>query len=391
MRVAIAGCLGVVAALTCTAQPYFNAEFIFAPQEKHVHSSSIVECPNGDLLAVWFYGSGERRSNDVVVQGARKKAGSDTWGEVWVAADTPDLPDCNPVLFIDDSNTLWLLWVVVHTNRWERSILKYRVSDDFQGEGAPEWSWQDIILVKPGEDFADDFKRGFEELRVPDGMWAEYAHPYTRLLIEAAEDPVKRDIGWMTRTHPMTLRSGRIIIPLYSDGFNAGLMAISDDQGATWRASKPIVGLGPIQPSVVQKKDGTLIAYMRDSGQLPMRVLKATSTDEGETWSVAVDTEIPNPGSSLEAIALADGRWVMVFNDTQDRRNRLAIAISEDEGATWPRKRYLEQSENGSYAYPSVMQSKSGRIHVTYSFHEGKNKTIKHAELDADWISGSPE
>src|SRR5690606_6687704 len=80
---------------------------IFPPQEKHVHSSSIVECPNGDLLATWFYGSGERSANDVRIQGARLKKGASEWSPVFDMADTPDLPDCNPVLFIDAEEKLW--------------------------------------------------------------------------------------------------------------------------------------------------------------------------------------------------------------------------------------------------------------------------------------------
>ncbi len=33
---------------------------IFPGQAKHVHGSSFVSLPNGDFLALWFYGSGER-------------------------------------------------------------------------------------------------------------------------------------------------------------------------------------------------------------------------------------------------------------------------------------------------------------------------------------------
>lgn len=380
------GCVSAMA-----ADPFFESRFIFEPQDKHVHSSSIVETPRGDLLAVWFHGSGERKSNDVQVQGSRLRRGASAWGEVWQAADTPNLPDCNPVLFIDNNEKLWLMWVVVHTNRWERGILKYRVAERYHGRGAPDWNWQDIILLAPGDTFSEDFQKGFDALKVEEGMWAEYAWPYARMIVEAAQDPVKRDIGWMTRTHPITLPSGRILIPLYSDGFNAGLMAISDDDGATWRASKPIVGLGPIQPSVVRKQDGTLVAFMRDSGHPPMRALLSTSADDGETWSPAVDTDIPNPGSSLEVIALRDGRWLMAFNDTEDHRNRLAIAVSEDEGTTWPHKRYLETSETGGYGYPSVIQAKSGHVHVTYTFNEDGAKSIKHAEFDPAWVThGGP-
>ena len=46
---------------------------IFPFQNQHVHGSSIIEAPNGDLLACWFYGSGERTANDVIIQGSRLK------------------------------------------------------------------------------------------------------------------------------------------------------------------------------------------------------------------------------------------------------------------------------------------------------------------------------
>jgi hypothetical protein len=44
------------------APPRFEARFVLPPQDQHVHSSSIVEMPGGDLFAVWYRGSGERRA-----------------------------------------------------------------------------------------------------------------------------------------------------------------------------------------------------------------------------------------------------------------------------------------------------------------------------------------
>src|SRR5688572_21695593 len=221
----------------------FRSRLIFPAQSKHVHSSSVVECPNGDLLAVWFHGSGERTANDVVVQGGRLKKGADAWGQVFVAADTPGLPDCNPVLFLDGRQRLWLAWLVVRVNRWEQSLLKYKLSADYEASGPPRWQWQDVILIQPGNDFPEHLRKGFKQLGYEQAMWGEYAKPYDELLVEAAADPVKRDIGWMTRAKPLRLtegaHAGRLLLPLYSDGFNISLMAISDDDGDTWRASKP--------------------------------------------------------------------------------------------------------------------------------------------------------
>jgi hypothetical protein len=45
-------------------------------------------------------------------------------------------------------------------------------------------------------------------------------------------------------------------------------MAISDDQGKTWYASRLLAGFGNIQPAVLRRRDGTLVAYMRENGSL---------------------------------------------------------------------------------------------------------------------------
>ena len=97
---------------------------IFPMQSRHVHSSSIVELPNGDLLSCWFQGSGERKANDVKIMGSRLKKGTKKWEEPFMMSDTPGFPDCNPVLFLNQRNELFLFWLVIKSNRWEESILK---------------------------------------------------------------------------------------------------------------------------------------------------------------------------------------------------------------------------------------------------------------------------
>ncbi|MDD3744701.1 MAG: exo-alpha-sialidase, partial [Lentimicrobiaceae bacterium] len=183
---------------------YFRSEFIFPLQEKHVHSSSVVELSNGDLLVCWFEGSGERKANDVAVMGARLKKGQNRWSEPFVMADTPGNPDCNPVLFLDAENRLHLTWVVVVANRWEASLLKTRISTDYQSNGPPQWDWQDVILLKPGEEFAEALEKGFSEMDPPGLAWAEYAPQYERMILEAAKDPGKREVGWVGRIQPLT-------------------------------------------------------------------------------------------------------------------------------------------------------------------------------------------
>ncbi|AWV98504.1 sialidase family protein [Arcticibacterium luteifluviistationis] len=366
-----------------------SSSLVFAPQAKHVHSSSIVDLPNGDFLVVWFYGSGERNSDDVQLMGARLRKGETKWSEPFPMADTPNIPDCNPVLFLNQDKKLFLVWIAVQANKWEQSILRYKTTMDYLKPGAPNWTWQDNILLKPSDDFAKEVVNKFKEQPDEGKGWSEYAPKYDEMIIEASEDITKRSIGWMTRIKPLVMENGRIVLPLYSDGYNMSMMAISDDKGTTWRPSLPLVGRGPIQPALVQKKNKNLVAFLRDSGDYPPRVHYSESSDLGESWSMSVKTDIPNT-ASVEILALADGRWAFIGNDMPDGRNRLVLFLSDDEGKTWKWKTSLENVEPnaGGFSYPSLIQTSDGLLHITYSHHlPNDNKSIKYVVINPAKIS----
>ena len=101
----------------------------------------------------------------------------------------------------------------------ECGLLKFRRAEDYQGAGAPSGRGRVSFQLKPGPVFANVMKQRFDELKLNTAMWAEYAQPYEALILKAANDPFKRQTGWMPRTHPLTLPGGRILLPLYSDGF----------------------------------------------------------------------------------------------------------------------------------------------------------------------------
>lgn len=396
MRFFLALFLAAFAALAAADNPAYEAELIFPLETWHNHASSIVELPNGDLFVCWFHGSGERTADDVRIEAARRLKSSKSWTERFVLADTPGFPDTNPVLFIDQRQRLWFFWPAVLANTWESALMKYRVSEDYQQpSGPPKWSRADNLLLIP---------KNLPE-RIEQVMGGRNARPgaaerwHAQLQMQAS-DKLSSRLGWFTRTHPKQLPSGRILVPLYSDGFSLSLMALSDDGGDTWTASEPIVGYGNIQPSVLRRKDGVLTAYMRDNGPPPKRAHISESRDEGITWTPAADSAIPNPGSSLEGTVLANGNWLLVYNDTERERNSLAVSLSDDEGRSWKWTRHLEKDERpknaGRFHYPSVIQARDGSVHVTYSYfvrdEAGKEtKSIKHARFNEDWIrSGDP-
>ncbi|HZK96024.1 MAG TPA: sialidase family protein [Prolixibacteraceae bacterium] len=366
-----------------------SEEIIFPLQNEHTHGSSIVMLPNGDLLAAWFQGSGERSADDVRIMGARLKKGLKVWTTPFLMADTKGIPDCNPVLFLNRKGKLFLFWVAVIANKWEDAILRYRTTTNYSGNDAPVWEWQDNIFLKPDDSFPKEVEKNFKEMPESQAGWAGYAPPYDNMIKEASKDLLKRSLGWMTRIHPITLESGRILLPLYSDGLNFSIVAISDDEGKTWRPSLPIVGRGPIQPALAVKKNGDIVAYMRDSGDAPVRVHTSISTDNGESWSVSQKTDIPNE-ASVELCVLKDGKWAFFGNDINDGRYQLSLYLSDDEGSTWKWKDLIEYEPDhkGSFSYPCLIQTSDGLLNISYSYSKGeKMESIKHVVIDPKKIA----
>jgi predicted neuraminidase len=396
---------------SAASAPFHQAELIFPLEHWHNHASSIVEAPNGDLLVCWFHGSGERQADDVKIEGARKKKGAANWSPRFTMADTPGYPDTNCTMFIDPQQRLWLLWPTILANEWHTALMKYRISTRYSGDGPPQWDVNEVLHLTPGPEFDATVKQAMDalEARLSEEPEArrEQLQAYIARTRKNAADKFFRRLGWMTRAHPFVLDQQRLIVPLYSDGFSFSLMAITDDWGKTWRASTPLVGGGNIQPSIVRKKDGTLYTLMRDNGPAPKRLQVSESRDRGETWSSVRDSELPNPGSGAEIIALRNGHWALIYNDTERGRHSLAVAISDDEGQTWKWKRHLEAEppgpEAGAFHYPSIIQARDGTLQASYSYHlnrkdvatdaEGKprRKAIKHAHFNEEWVkAGNP-
>lgn len=371
-----------------TATSDVLSEFVFPLNDQHNHAPGIVEFPNGDLLVSWYRGSGERKADDVVVLGAWKRRGSTQWTEPFVMADQPDFPDCNTCMHVDKSGRLWLFWPTIIANSWESCLTRYKIAnpEDLKSSGAPKWSSEGLVLLKP-QDFADEAEATFSKLlqeRVPQPLPASLQTEFDTAKKLLREKLYQR-LGWQPRCKPTVLPSGRILLPLYTDTFSISIMAISDDGGASWYASKPIYGLGNIQPSVLRRDDGTLIAYMRDNGPAN-RVQVSESKDDGITWSVSESNEILNPGSGLDAVRLRNGHWVLLLNDTLEGRNRLTLYLSEDEGQTWKWRRSVEDHAQGSYHYPCLIQGSDDNLHLVYSYFVDQGKTMKYVRLNEAWI-----
>lgn len=375
-----------------------SGQLIFPLEHWHNHGSCIVECPNGDMLVCWFHGSGERRSDDVEILGARLVKKTGTWTKPFGMADTPDFPDTNCCMIIDQDEKLWLLWPTIQANLWESALMKYKTSTDFMGEGPPKWDLMRVMHVKHLGDFAQTVKEKMSAYVESHHLSGPRVGKWKGHINKQAEDKLTRRLGWFTRAHPFILADGRMLVGLYSDGFSFSLVGITDDLGKSWRFSEPIVGGGNIQPSFARRRDGTIVSYMRDNGPAPKRVHVSESKDRGETWSTVHDhPTLANPGSGLELMQLKDGDWLCIYNDQPQGRHTLAVSLSDDEGRTWKWTRHLENRNpgEGSFHYPSLIEGRDGKLHATYSYFinephggEEKGKSIRYATFDKDWVKG---
>lgn len=313
---------------------YFESELLFesVPDRRSHHASTLVELPDGELLCAWYAGTREG-APDVAILLSRRPAGERRWSPPVVAADEKDKSEGNPVLFCAPDGAVWLLFVTQEQPGWDNCSIKYKVSSD----GGRTWTKEHIL-------------RG--------------------------------ELGWMTRNKPVVLDNGDWLLPLYDEREWASLFGISSDGGRTWEFTDLLRSSpGNIQPSPIQRAGGSLLATMRTGGH-PWRLWRSESTDRGRTWSAPELTDLPNPNSGTDMVRLSNGHVVLALNDAQQARTPLTLALSLDEGDTWPYKRHLE-SEAGEYSYPAVIQGRDGLIHVTYTY---RRTHIKHAALSEDWI-----
>ncbi len=395
-----------------TRPPMHRAELIFPLDSQHNHGSCIVETRGGEVLACWYRGSGERRADDVAILGARLRRGATNWSDTFPMADTPGFPDCNACMVIDPVGRLRMYWPLIIANEWHTALLMEKVSAEFHRDGPPRWSSERPVMLKPGPEFTRIVQAAVDQdlARLPAILPAdrqEMGKAYLELRRKNAADKYFNRMGWMPRTHPLVVDGKRLIVPLYSDGFDFSLMAISDDWGEHWLVSTPLVGAGPVQPALERRRDGTIVACMRDNGPPPQRMMVSESRDRGETWSPVRDTEVLNPGSGVDVVALRSGRWALVYNDTERGRHSLAVSLSDDEGRTWNRTRHLELDGRATgpatASYPSILQARDGAIHVSYTFTAAAADTrqdaqgrilreaIKHARFNEEWIlAGDP-
>lgn len=171
----------------------------------------------------------------------------------------------------------------------------------------------------------------------------------------------------------ITLKTGRLVVPASrrnapgSATPHPGIAVcyLSDDSGNSWRRSKTELRppsdskTGLQEPGVVELKGGRLMMLCRTDQGCQYR---SYSEDAGETWSPAEPSDIKSPVSPASVKRIPKtGDLLLVWNDhtqidsaRQGTRTPFSVAISQDEGQTWTRRKTLEDDPDGWYCYTAI-------------------------------------
>jgi len=160
-------------------------------------------------------------------------------------------------------------------------------------------------------------------------------------------------------------RRGRMVIPCdhYVEGTKMGRSHImySDDHGGTWKIGG-VVGDHTNECQVVELRDGTLLINMRSYYGKYRRAV-ARSRDGGLTWSqVTLDEALVEPVCQAALVTGPRGRLVF-SNPASERRERMTLRTSRDEGKTWETLRVLEA---GPSAYSALAVLRDGAVLCLY-------------------------
>jgi predicted neuraminidase len=380
-----------------------GADFAYLPAPTvQSHAANLLTLPDGRLGCVWFGGTQEGVP-DISIWFSTLEPGGSQWSEPAQLSDDSTRSEQNPILFTAPDETLWLLYTAQKAGNQDTAEVRRRISTD-SGR-----------------------------------TWGE-----VETLFAANETG-----GVFVRQLPVVLPSGRLIVPIFRCITTPGekwvgnsddsAVMISDDAGATWTETVLPGSLGCVHMNIQPVADGSLLALFRS--RWADSIYESRSTDDGSTWSEPVPTELPNNNSSIQFVALADGRLALAYNhsraeaSTERRlslydeidddglaeeqgqvaepdaaafseddgvkrafwgtpRSPMTLAISEDSGRTWPIRRNLDVGDgyclsnnsrdglNREYSYPTIHQGPDGALNIAYTYFR---QAIKFVRVDPQW------
>lgn len=385
------------------------------------HAANLTALPDGELACVWFGGTQEG-THDISVYLSRLPSGADTWTPAIRMSDDPDRSEQNPLLFVTPAGAVWLVYTAQSAGNQDTAEVRARVSDD----GGRTWGEPHTVI--PADSRGGVFVRQ-PPVFLPDGRWVL---------------PVFRCV--------------RVPGQKWAGDRDTSSVFISNDDGASFVECDVPGSMGAVHMNILPTHDGGFAALYRS--RWADHIYRSTSSD-GVTWGAPQPLDLPNNNSSIQAAVAPGGVYVLAFNDASaadatarreslydeiaddgtvvaddsaddsvvdggaggtetgstadgisragraadaDRRAfwgapraPMTLALSHDDGLTWPRRLVIEDGDgyclsndsrsgrNHELSYPSAHVDDDGTVHLAYTHHRS---AIAYVRLDPSWLGG---
>lgn len=312
-------------------------EFICNPlPTPNAHASTVLPLPDGSVVAAWFGGTKEGKTDVDIWYCKRNENG---WGTPKSVCRNKKIPHWNPVLFLKENGDILLFFKV--------------------GKSIPSWRTFVSVSTDSGESFGTP-----TELVKGDAS--------------GGRGPVKNKC--------LRLSDGRILAPASTEnrGWNC-FVDTSFDEGATWQKGAkikteriaPILNslnehtsnlIPMIQPTLWESTEGKVHMLTRTAVG---KAYRSDSDDFGKNWCTAYPTTLPNNNSGLDLVKTPDGSLYLLSNPVSENwgeRSPLTLQKSCDNGATWETVLVLEEEKKDSeFSYPAIEYS-NGALYLTYTY-----------------------
>lgn len=342
-----------VAAPATSPKPLYRSQLLPNSTTRSVHSATAIELSDGRLRAFWYGGTREG-APDVAIYTSIYSPRGETWEPERALVSREFVQGHlqryvrklgNPVVGRDPAGRIWLFFVSVSVGGWGGSAINAMVSPD-EGE---TWSSPRRLISSPF-----------------------------------------LNISTLVKGPPVQLADGTLALPAYHELLGKfGELLRVNNEGRVVGKTRLSWGKSSLQPVVVPRSETDAVAFMRYAGDPPARILMTRTIDAGAHWTAPVKTELPNPNAAVGCVLLAGGPLLLVFNNAEENREGLALALSTDFGKSWRAARSIEdesllpRAPVPEYSYPWIMQDRAGNVHVLYTW--GRSR-IKHIVFNRTWL-----
>jgi len=343
---------------TVPAEPlvaHHQATFASHESTLEVHSATAIELANNDIMAFWYGGTREGHKDVMIYQNTWYNK-TKQWGKEKSLISRAFTKEStkryirklgNPVVTRGTDNSIWLFYVSVSVGGWAGSSINLTRSHD---EGKT-WSAPRRLITSPF-----------------------------------------LNLSTLIKGTPIHYTDGSIGLPVYHELIGKfGELIKLNSKGEVTNKIRMSWGKTSLQPIIFTTSANDAVAMMRYQGPPPNRILIQSSNDAGLSWTPVKKSPLPNPGAGIIGLKLTKtADLLLAFNNDDEEREDMSLALSKDQGKTWQLSQVIEENrleapdKDQQFAYPWLLQTENGTIHLLYTWHKTH---IKHVVFNEAWLN----